>query len=179
MCHTMDPMGYSLLESVLSLDPQRPEKDFFSEEAFLLPFNVFGGSSKVFLPWTNIETMFSTSPWVLVFKLLFFKTLRKWCPQLDESFCWTQWRENPPTRSAKILPWFYNGISIWEHPNQVAKRMSWCRFLSEKLPNWSILVETFTNMGNKEPNSTCFIARFLNHQLGVAMGVMMHPPKKS
>ena len=52
------------------------------------------------------------------------------------------------------------------------------RFPSEKLPNWSILVETFTNMGKKEPNSTCFIARFLNHQLGVAMGVMIHPPNK-
>ena len=131
----------------LEFGPPKTWERLFSEEAFLLPFNVFGGSSKVFLPWTNIETMFSTSPWVLVFKLLFFKTLRKWCPQLDESFCWTQWRENPPTRSAKILPWFYNGISIWEHPNQVAKRMSWCRFLSEKLPNWSILVENIHKYG--------------------------------
>lgn len=47
-------------------------------------------------------------------------------------------------------------------------------FLSEKLPKIGVFwLKHSQIMGNKEPNSTCFIARFLNHQLGVAMGVMI------
>ena len=76
-------------------------------------------------------------------------------------------------------------IHVWYPPGTTNISPKWQNGWVEKAfsiweigPNWSILVETFTNMGNKEPNSTCFIARFLNHQLGVAMGVMIHPPNK-
>ena len=66
----------------------------------------------------------------------------------------------------RIHVWYPPGNNGW-----VEKAFAKSEKLGRKLVG--ILVETFTNMGNKEPNSTCFIARFLKHQLGVAMGVMI------